>query len=47
MNVVTDYFMMSNPSHWIFLILVAVITTVIAVGVNYVVKSTNQFKETW
>jgi chloride channel 2 len=46
-NAISDYFMMSNPSHWIFLILMALITTIIAIGVEFVVKYVNNFKSTW
>ena len=39
--------MMANPSHWIFLVLMALITTIIAIGMEFVVKDITQMKIKW
>jgi chloride channel 2 len=44
---ISDYFVMANPSVWIFLILMAFITTIIAIGVEFVVKYITRTKVEW
>jgi hypothetical protein len=47
LRVISDYFMLRNPSIWIFLMLMAFITTIIAISVEFVVKYITHLKIEW
>ena len=47
LKAVADYFMMAHPSHWIFLILMAFLTTTIAIGIEFVVRDTMHQRISW
>lgn len=46
-NIVVDYIMSSSPMHWIFLILVALGTTLIAIAIEFSVKYVVNLKVTY